>query len=147
MGKLIGGAILLLMSLFMLLGFFTADKDMSVGARGMSFLVLVVIPALGGSALLLAHFRARRSLSRGRESLRRQTEEAEVLRLAKRRDGRLTVIEVVAETGMDAAKAQDTLTSLVTQGLGDLDLDEPGAIVYEFPDIVGRNSREHDNGA
>ena len=129
----------------MLLGSFTAD-DLSAGARVGTFLFLVVLPAAGGGLLLNSHFRSSASVEQGRQRLRAQTQEAEVLRLAREREGKLTVLEVVAGTGMDSDTAETTLTSLVAKGLGDLDLDQPGAMVYDFSGMIRREPDQPNRG-
>jgi hypothetical protein len=53
LAKGIGGIVLATVSLFMLMGFFTASSDgMSPVARGLTFVFLVILPALGGGALI-----------------------------------------------------------------------------------------------
>ena len=146
MGKVIAGSGLIVLSLFMLMGFFAADTEMGFAARGITFLVLVVLPAIGGGALLRAHFQAKRSLKqRGARSLQ-QSQEAGVLRLAQRRGGHLTVADVVMETDMDLDTAQDILTSLVIQGLGELDPTVPGSMAYDFSKTIAPERQETSEG-
>ncbi len=135
MWKIIGGAVLLFLSLFMLLGFFNASKEMPFLARALTFLILVVFPGIAGTTLLFRHFQEKGSAKRRGERLRRPTQHAEILRVAEKRGGAVTIAAVVADTAMDPDTVKDTLMSLVTQGFADFDLTESGEIVYSFYDM------------
>ena len=130
MSKAVGGGILIILALFMLLGSFTTD--LSVGARVITFLVLVVLPAGAGAFLVRSYFRAKGASQERMEWLRPQTQEAEILRLAREKGGKLTVADVIADTGFDAESAQDRLLASVTQGFGDFEPAESRSIVYTF---------------
>ena len=141
MARIVSGAALIILSLFMLLGFFNADSEAGFATQGLLFLILVVAPAVGGGALIYTMVRARRSSQERIEQLRRQTQEAEVLKLALEKGGKLTVAYVMSETSLDARTAEDRLLALVTQGFGDFDAAESGTIVYSF---YGMESRGHE---
>jgi hypothetical protein len=134
-GSYVGGGFLLLVSAFMLLGFVRANTLPLVPGL-IAFVVAVVLPAVGGVALIA---RARSGggsrLSARRDQLRRQTIESELLRLAGARGGRLTVVEVVSEMAVTADDAKAALDSLVTQEIADLAVTDSGTIVYTFHDI------------
>jgi hypothetical protein len=134
MGKLLGGAGLLVLALFMLLGFFNAGP-MSAAVATLTFLIVVVLPAGAGAALLRSHIREKGHFSRQREQLRLQTYESEILQLAQRKGGKLTVVEVAAETGLDAPTADAALQSLALQGIADIEVTDSGVLVYAFYDI------------
>lgn len=55
-----------------------------------------------------------------------------MVRLAGRKSGRLTV---VGELGLTGQEAQETLESLMNQGIGDLEITDSGLLVYRFADI------------
>jgi hypothetical protein len=134
MGKLIGGGGLIALALFMLLGFFNAEP-MSTAVATLTFFIAVVLPAASGGALLRSHFRAKGNFVRQREQLRLQTYESEILLLAQRKGGKLTVVEVAAETGLDAPTADAALQSLAQQGVADIEVTDSGVLVYAFYDI------------
>ena len=134
MGKLIGGGILIAVSLFMLLGFFNAGP-MSTAVALFTFLLAVVLPAATGGALLRSHLREKGNFAQRREQLRLQTYESEILQLAQRKGGKLTVVEVAAETGLDAPTADAALQSLAQQGVADIEVTDSGVLVYAFYDI------------
>jgi hypothetical protein len=133
-GLLLGGAGLLLVSLFMLFGFMRAGPFPLIPGL-IAFVVAVVLPAVGGVALIARERRGVGRLSSRRDALRRQTIESELLRLAGARGGRLTVVEVVAEMAVTADDAKAALDSLVMQEIADLAVTDSGTIVYTFHDI------------
>src|SRR3972149_9452581 len=90
MTKVLGGASLVAVALFMLLGFFNMSRPLSTPAAIATLLFTVALPGGAGLALLRSHFAAKGNLARRREDLRRQTQEAEGLKLAQELAGQLT---------------------------------------------------------
>jgi hypothetical protein len=135
MGKLLGGAALIAGALFMLLGFFNISRPLSAPAAIASLLFTVALPGAAGVALLRSHFAARGSLARRREDLRRQTQEAEVLKLAQIHDGKLTVVEVATRLALPTTTVVELLAGLHERGLAELEITDAGLIVYRFPDV------------
>lgn len=133
--KLLAGFSLVGISLFMLLGFFSADLAVSGLAKALALLVSVGIPGTAGAAILATHFRGGRSLDARREQLKLQTQEAELLRMAGEHAGRLTVVEVVRELAMSHADAETLLKSTVQRGVAEIEITDDGLLVYRFPDI------------
>lgn len=142
MARIVWGVLLIVLSLFMLLGFVNANQTGGVVASGLLFLILVVLPAVGGGSLVYSHVRRGRTSRERIERLRRQTQEAEILRLAKEKGGKLTVADVMAETSLDADTVEDRLLSLITQGFGDYEPAESGTIVYSFYDMHEQPEQE-----
>lgn len=126
---------LLLLALFMTVGFLRSEATFSAGATLAALLITVVLPAAGGIALLAGGAGQKRRLAGRREELRRQTLDAEVLRLAAARDGRLTVLEVATELALPVNEAAALLTSFDTRGLAEVQVTPSGMLVYSFPDI------------
>jgi hypothetical protein len=122
------------LALFMLLGFFNAGP-MSAPVATLTFLIVVALPAAAGAGLLRSHFREKSHFSAQREQLRLQTYEAEILQLAERKGGKLTVVEVAAATGLDAPTAEAALRSLAIQGVAEVEVTDSGMLVYAFYDI------------
>jgi hypothetical protein len=135
MGKLVGGSALVFLALFMLLGFFNTSRPLSVPVAALTLLVAVAVPGAAGGALLWLHFRDRFGFRRRREDLREQTYQSEVLKLAERKGGKLTVVEVVSEAALDAGTAERLLQSLMQQGIADIEVTESGVLVYAFHDV------------
>jgi hypothetical protein len=86
------GVGLLLLSALMLFGFLRSDVDPSAPATVIALLIVVGLPALGGGALHWKQFGDPARLPQRRDELRRQTLQAEVLKLAGRHQGKLTVV-------------------------------------------------------
>lgn len=61
--------------------------------------------------------------------------DSELLRLAARRDGHLSVAEVVAHADLDAADAERRLDALCRRGLCELGVTEHGVVVYRFAQL------------
>ena len=132
MSRTVGGVVLLLVSAFMLLGFVRSDASFAAVNTIVAILVTVVLPAVGGVALLrTANVYGRRSGSRA-DLLRRTTIESEILRLAMLRDGRLTVVEVASARALTAEESKTVLDALVTREIADLDITDAGVLVYSF---------------
>ena len=89
-------------------------------------------PLYAGCRLLQRDTRKTREL----ESLAEMHREAGVVRLARRRQGRLTVASLVAETGMGALQAEQTLEQLARRGVADPQVNSSGALVYEFTGLL-----------
>jgi hypothetical protein len=130
--RTVGGVVLLLVSALMLLGFVRSDASFAAANTIVAILVTVVLPAVGGVALLrTANVHGRRSGSRA-DLLRRTTIESEILRLAMLRDGRLTAVEVASALALTAEESKTVLDALVTREVADLDITDAGVLVYSF---------------
>ena len=135
MATLIGGILLILTSLFMVTGFLRADVDPSAPATFVAMLIAVVLPAAGGVALLARHFGAGKRLAARRDILRRQTMDAEILRLAAEHGGKLTVVDVVTAMALTPPMAKDALDALMRADMADMEVTDSGVLVYRFHDV------------
>jgi predicted DNA-binding transcriptional regulator len=82
----------------------------------------------------------------GREALRKQVLEAEILRMAAERGNRITVIELVTELSLTAEMARGTLEDMLRRGLADIQVTDLGGIVYTFPDLDQLHDRSRSKG-
>ena len=135
MGSIVGGGLLLALALFMLVGFLNADVDRAAGTTLLALLITVALPAGAGAALISRGARSGKRLDERREALRRQTIEAELVKLAGRKDGKLTVVEVVSELGVSPESAEAALQALARRDLADIQVTESGLLVYAFHDV------------
>ena len=135
MGKLVGGSALLLVSLLMFAGFLGSNRDASVGATIAALGIAVLLPAAGGAALIAAYFRGKGRLANRKHALRQQTVEAELLLLAGKRGGKLTIVEAVGELALTPEDAKEALDALARRGLADFEVTDSGVIVYAFHDL------------
>lgn len=133
--KLAGGIGLLAVALFMLLGVFNMNSDVGFGATVGAFLVAVVIPAVSGFVLIRSHLQSGKNLDKRRNILKQKTLEAEILNLAGKNNGKLTVVEVVREFAVDMESAGEALDSLHEKSMAEIELTESGVIVYSFYDV------------
>ena len=140
MGRIWGGVLLLLLSLFMLVGYLRADYPADTAARLLFIVVFVLAPAVGGAALLRSWFTRRGQLRKRKDRLRRQTLESEVLKLARKRDGSLTVFDLVTELGVSREEAGSVLDQFAVHGVAETDITDSGDINYTFTEV--RNLEE-----
>lgn len=135
MAKLFGGGALVAVALFMLLGFFNVSRPLSGPAAIATLLFTVALPAGAGVALLRSHFAAQGSLARRRDDLRRQTQEAELLKLAQELAGKLTVVEGATRLALPTSTVEELLAGLHERGLAEIEITDAGLLVYRFPDV------------
>lgn len=96
------GWVLVALATFMFVGYLGADV---AGAEAIAALIItVLLPGAAGAALISGRLGTRSRLDARREALRRQTLEAELLRLARRHAARLTVVEVVSELAVSPTR-------------------------------------------
>jgi len=127
------GWLLIALAAFMFIGFLGADVG---GVEAvLALIITVALPAAGGVALLTGRIGPRGRIGRRQEALRRQTVESELLRLAGRSGGRLTIVEVTAELAIPPEEAKQALDALALRGLADFEVTDSGVVVYVFHDI------------
>ena len=132
MGRKILGVALCVLAVFMGLGF--ARVGVFSVASIVALMVGAGLPAAVGVTLLRGSSRQGR-LGPAQRELRRQTIEAEILRLAARRDGKLTLVEVVSDLAIADAEASEILDALHARGHAEIQITESGALVYDFRDV------------
>lgn len=135
MKSLVGGGLLVLLALVMLLGFTRSSVEMSAFARAMAFGLTVLLPGIAGLTLISRQLRSGSSLAARRDTLRQQTLEAEVLRLAAQHGGRLTLVEVVTDMAVPTEAAQAAIDALVHREIADIAVTDAGVLVYTFRDV------------
>ncbi|MBR9990483.1 MAG: hypothetical protein KFH98_12050 [Gemmatimonadetes bacterium] len=131
MGRIVGWLLLALAG-FMLVGYLGADVE--GGSALFALLITVLLPAAGGVALLTGRVRGFAPAPR-RAELRQQTLEAELLRIAGARGGRLTIVEAVTELAVTSDDAKQALDALAVRGLADFHVTDSGVVVYVFHDL------------
>lgn len=146
MARLVGGVSLLLLSLFMLYGFVRSDASLAAPATIGALLIAVGLPAGAGAALLAGRFGHRRRVAGRKEELRQQTLDAEILRLAGRHGGKLTVVEVVGALAVSPEAAKRALDAMHTRELAEIEVTESGVLVYAFHDVQHLHEKPHSRG-
>jgi predicted transcriptional regulator len=112
---------------FMTLGvLLNLGQGHSAAALVLALAAFGVLPVVLGVSALRPK---RRSLL---ESHARTAWDSELLRLARARDGGLTVTEVMAHADLDADAAERYLTDLCRRGMVEPRVTEDGQIVYHF---------------
>jgi predicted DNA-binding transcriptional regulator len=142
---LIVAVALLLLALVMLWGFL--GSDLAVSATSIiALLITVVLPGSAGVVLLRRHIRNKGAIGDRKELLRKQTLEAEVLRLAAQHGGKLTIVETVTDLAITPEAAKEALDELARRGLADFEVTESGVVVYAFHDVQRLSEKPHSKG-
>lgn len=146
MKKMSIGVALIILSMFMLLGFFNADLKQGVSVMLLSLLVAVVLPAAGGLYLIRSYYRERKRIESNRKDIRNETLEAEILKLAGKKDGKLTVVEVMSDLGLSRDTAEELLNAMASNSLAEIELTESGVIVYSFYEVKSLKDKQGARG-
>ena len=130
----------------MTIGFLKSRPAVGGFALFVTFVIAVVLPAASGAYLWWTTFAERESFVRRREDLRRQTLEAELLKLAGRHGGKLVAVEAASELAFDAAVIEETLNAMADRGLAEVEISESGVLVYAFYDVRHLGEKEAAKG-
>jgi hypothetical protein len=74
----------------------------------------------------------------------KESQQVSIYKLAYRLKGRITVSDIVVETGMEVKEAEELIQSMVDNQRIRMEVDEEGMLVYEFPEIIARLQRGED---
>lgn len=146
MNKLIGAVALALLALLMFAGFLSSDAALGAPATLAALALTVGLPAAGAVMLARGHYGEKARLSGRKAELRRNTVDAEILRLAAAHNGKLTAVEVATELAMSPDAAKEALESLGIRGHADVEVTEDGVLVYSFYDIRHLGGKERAKG-
>jgi hypothetical protein len=135
-----------MLALFMLLGFLASEQDLSSAALAVALLLTVGVPGVSSIYLFVTHFRRGRRTAQRKEQLRRQTLDAEILRLAAERGGRLTIVELVTELALTPEAAKSALHAMHARELAELEMTDSGLLVYSFRDVRGLGEKSRARG-
>lgn len=146
MGKLLGAAGLLALALFMLLGALRSGAALASPATLAALALTVGLPALGAGLLVRSHRAGHARLAGRRAQLRSQTLDAEILRLAGERGGRLTAVEVATDLAITPEAAREALDGLSVRGHADIEVSDAGLLVYGFYEVRHLGSKSTARG-
>ena len=146
MGKLVGGVALLAVALLMVVGFLRSGADPFALRTLFALLIAAGLPAAGGGLLLARHFGVGRRIEHRRDELRRDTLEAEILRMAGRQGGRLTAVEVAGELAVPTTTAEELLNELMAREMAEIEVTDSGLLVYTFHDVRHLSEKETARG-
>ncbi len=62
----------------------------------------------------------------------------QIFKLAYRQKGRITVSDIIAETGLSGDEAEEVIQGMVDNTRVRMEIRESGVVVYEFPEIISR---------
>jgi len=74
----------------------------------------------------------------------KNTDDAEhqIFRLANKLKGRITISDIVINTGLGIKEAEEVMNKLVDGMRVRMEVDDRGIVVYEFPEIIARYEEE-----
>ena len=127
--QVVVAALLSMFGLVMIVGvsiqFLEGTSKYSMVTDGVLTVLLGILPLVGG---VWRYKRVRQAVTR------RAVDDSEkiVLRLAQRRQGVLTVVEVAANSTLSVEQAKETLDQLNLKGFNEMDVSDAGIIVYKF---------------
>ncbi len=130
----------------MVVGFLRSGADPLALRTLFALFIAAGLPAAGGGLLLAHHFGIGRRIEHRREELRRDTLEAEVLKMAGRHGGRLTAVEVAGELAVPTTTAEELLNELMAREMAEIEITDSGLLVYTFHDVRHLSEKETARG-
>ena len=128
----------------MLAGFFASTKPSTLTVDIMLLLLFVLTPIVLGATLIRSNFVAKKKREEESRKNIQAAREKEILKLAKKKQGELTIAEIVAETSMNSEEADEIMREFVVKQYVDMKITNEGAIIYEFFE-VGQDRNESSN--
>lgn len=106
--------------------------------------LLIPFIAIGVGQLLLVRYRRKKRRTVRSPSYRKgvvgnRELEPTIYRLALKLGGRLTVSDVVLETGMSVKESEETLNAIMDGIRVGMEITDTGVVVYEFSELIGRS--------
>jgi hypothetical protein len=95
-------------------------------------LMFVLAPILTGAMLIRNNYASKKKKELELRKSSIAAREKEILKLAKKKDGMLTIPEIVAETSMDAEQADEIMREFVIKQYVDMKITKDGSVIYEF---------------
>jgi hypothetical protein len=141
--KSIIGGILVAIGGIILAGFFlnAADAAFAINAGDIvAALLLGVGPMVGGGLLIRSHMKRKQQALSAQKKDEYARREKEIIKLAQKKAGRLSIPDIVAETSLNSDEADRIMQELTTKGYVDMQVTDSGVIVYEFYEIAHRKS-------
>ena len=142
MKRMVGGGCLIFFGLFMLMGFFASTSPSSFFTSVMLLLLFVFAPVVAGALVIRSHYQSKKKAAEESRKNILASREKEILKLAKAKDGELTIQEIVAETSMNAEEADEIMRELVVKRYVDMNITNQGGVVYEFFDMKRDQDRD-----
>ncbi len=134
--KIAGAVGLILLSLFMFVGYLNSDSTASPGVTLSLLGITVVLPAVAALLLVRSHYAERSRLSGRKAALARHAIESELLRLAQGRGGKLMAVEAAMAMHLAEDTARERLDAMVFEGRAELEVTDGGSLVYSFPTLT-----------
>ena len=72
--------------------------------------------------------------------------EGVIFNLAYALKGKITLSDIIIETGLSMKEAENTINQMVDGIRVRMEVDDQGMVVYEFPEIIARQKKNWDQG-
>jgi hypothetical protein len=135
MKKFASGGLLIVFGLFMLLLFLSGTGPSTFLVGVATFLLMVLAPIAAGTFMIRSHFQAKKKSAEESRKKLLAAREKEVLMLAGRKNGILTIPEIVAETSMNADEANEIMREMVVKLYADMKITNDGEVIYNFSQL------------
>lgn len=121
----------------MLLGFVVnlSENPFEIGDL-VAAVLFVAAPMAIGTALVRSHYKARQKALEADKHEQYRMLEKQVIRLAQKHNGRLTIPEIAVDTTMSTQEAEKFMEDMASKGYVDMQVSDSGVIVYEFYEIA-----------
>ena len=130
--KIVFGGFAITFGLVMLAGFL-ASKEPFHGISDLALLFLLAfLPVSVGSGLILHQIRTNKQTALQKQRELVAAREKEILLLARSKNGRLTLAQIIADTNIDATQAEQAMNELALKGIANMLPNEAGQLFYEF---------------
>jgi len=143
MKRVIAGGMLIFGGLFMLAGFFASTKPSPLITDITLLVLFVLTPIVSGAMLIRSHFTGKKKMEEASRKTLQAAREKEILKLAKKKNGSLTIPEIVSETSMNSEEADEIMREFVVKQYVDMKITNEGTVIYEFFE-VGQERKETD---
>lgn len=67
--------------------------------------------------------------------------EVKIFRLADRKKGRITISEIIVETGLGMKQAESIINKMIDSTHVRMEITENGSVIYEFPELIEKHSQ------
>ncbi len=135
--KMIASVLCFVIGGLMLIGFFVNLEEKGLTKSDLIAVIFFgVLPIIVGIVLLRSNYQNQKRAREAQERALKEEKEGEIIRLAQRKKGRLTVTEVAAATSLTLEEAEKILQEMVTRGYVGLKVTNSGILVYEFYEIT-----------
>lgn len=134
-----GGWVFIGIGAFFLFGFVLNALEKGVDSGDIvAALVIGVVPIVIGALRIRKHYQERKKFEQQQQQALYTQREKEIIRLAQKTQGYLSIPDIVGGTSMNTIEAEEIMREMTTKGYVNMNVTDAGVIVYEFYEIAHR---------